>query len=1707
MTVTSPASSGPAGAAFEGRVGAHYLLSLLVGRESRGLPGVVTERVEFQRAAEGHSLDDVVVRGHDNAGHPAVLEIQVKRGLRFTQSDNKFRGVVAQIAQSSRQPGFFNTRHELAIAVGRAPLAVQGPYQDVLTWARQLDSSGTFIARIERPHSSNTDMRSFVDAFRTHLEHLGFDHDAETVWRLLSRLQILHFDFTAQGSAHDAWQRERAAHALHPDDAGKADALWRCLVELAIETATSGGDRDRNRLVEDLRKRGFRLGGDRRYALARSALAEDARHALQDVNDRVRRVRLTRGHHLAAIRAGLEEGRYMEIRGEPGVGKSGLLRHFAEQLSTQSPVLVLSPGRVRGGGWGAMRAALGFDGTARELLVDLAASGGAVLFIDGLDSFSEDERLTVADLVREAAEVPGFPVVATARRDYAGENDELDWLPTAAIGKLGRATPVTVGDLGTDEVGELCDAAPELAPLLADDHPARAIARNLYRLDRLARQSDDEWQIRTEIDLATDWWRTADGRKNSRRKRARLLRALAKQALASATLDASPFPAAAVDALIGSRALRDLGGDRVAFSHDVLRDWAVASLLFEDPDILRGLPLNRPPPAHLVRGFELTARINLERAKDGGAWRTLLDTVSQDGVHGSWRRTVLLAVVRSEIGTEMLTRVAASILANDARLLIELIRIVKAIEVRPLSEHLASFDLAVPEAEGMHLPSGPSWTRLMLWLLALGDDLPQAATADAADFFTASCIGVFGHRDLAQLLADWYFRRLEGVEAHRSDQLASNLRLGFLVVCRSAPALARQYLLSLMQCNVYDEAIKSLWPLSSLVAQAAPQELANLTVAMLIPSREDRRTIPQSGIPGSLSDLPSSGRSEIRREPFGSGDLAFTPPSHTQGPFLALLDHAPATGLKLVHRLVDHAVSVRGRGQPNGDDTMTITFVDGTRVFSQSETYRWSRNGGNADSCVQCALMALEAWAHRRVERDEDVEVVLADVLSRTADAAAYLLVAVDLILSHWPKSRKAAIPFLACPELLSLDLQRLTTDNVAIPDSLGFGPLFRTDNEPSASDNLEGRPSRHLSLDALLGHYVISGPSEMRLELANLLQEAVERLGPYAEHQGKLHPAFMAAFALNAVTPDNWRETRTIGPTGEPVGAWEYVPPSGEKKHLDRLRASTSPSFVDQDMQFAILDAVDNPSRASSELASKAMDWVLRPTPPTVDKDWDRAGHRHLATIAAAVIAMRDGDDDLRDRHCTWARDVFLKALTDGTDNRLVPESNIRFNPVAMAFIGIVQLLRAAVETVEVRALLEAASRRDLLAASGFRATANTIATIDERLPRALLRIAFASCIGPRRRRDRSEEDRSAEFQQRDRDAIDKEISWLSRERDEPVWPVFPMVSPARAEGLRIRPISGKSPRAIGRREARIQTDEYVDNLSAATWLSSASGLFDVEARPWLRDLVRSYSDWTAVANGSKLKPHERPERRPFDWNAAYFGLIAHCLPGLGAASIDELALNPIRTLPDEPFFEVGRLFLRSLDQVYFGRDCLVESEAVRIRASLAERLSESYRWTSGSRDPSASIEVHLGSVVAALFFNNWDRLPPSSCYLLSPGIARIDPFLPILQRLAVDGPGGFVAGMVLALMEVTPKPAHLSFIVTTAEAWLTAHTRNTRFWIDIGTARRLCSVIDSIQAQVPFSSWEPALQDRVGHILSFLVGLGVPEAGRVELAIADSD
>lgn len=754
------------------------------------------------------------------------------------------------------------------------------------------------------------------------------------------------------------------------------------------------------------------------------------------------------------------------------------------------------PERTIPGGWLASKTVLGIDASPRAFLSDLASDGGAFLFVDSLDFFDDAaKRATVIDLLRSAAEMPNFQVIVTARHDF--DKEEPNWLPPDVLASLGRAPPVVITELGAEEIAELRAGAPALRALLADEHPARDLARNLFRLSRLLEVEGFADDLRSEVDLLQRWWTTADGAPAGRRERERLLFDLCDAILAghdNIEIRAEP---AAVGALIASETLRELGPDRLTFKHDVLRDWGVAALLHDDPAKLDGLPLTLRAPASLARSVELGARIALERSTDGQRWVNYLDRLSPRSAHASWRRWSLLAILRSELAPALLDRAAVSLFERDGALLRELIRTAIAVESLPLADLLresgADEGLIPP---GIYGPTNGSWARLVRWLLARRADLPVQALPDLVDLFQSLSASMFFSDPLtpmmATALADW----LEEIEAAREQhplvkskprfssafryhdlyKLTEDVRHAFALMAARVPERAQSYLRGVLKRRNPDDAIRDLMRFRGSLAQAAPAELVEVTIAGLVPKveKKDRRH-----------------ERSFRNEAFTHLDTDFLPSSPAQGPFLDLLNAAPEQGLALIRYLTDHAIAILNGGREPDDDGITLVLPTGSRFFPWRHTYYWSRN---SESCyaLESGLMALEAWSHARVERGDAPEQVIADILGPEGSPAAFVLVAVDVLISQWPKSAKVIAPFLGSPELLSLDRSRQLHDGMPEMDLLGWGAIGP--NEPSGPirlASLQERVSRRVPLENLIGHFTHSGGADINA-LRSILESAV---------------------------------------------------------------------------------------------------------------------------------------------------------------------------------------------------------------------------------------------------------------------------------------------------------------------------------------------------------------------------------------------------------------------------------------------------------------------------------------------------------------------------------------------------------------------------------------------------------------------------------------
>lgn len=1648
----SPSATGAAGPVFAGEVGASYLLSLLAEGEPCGLPGCKARLVAFQRAAQGRALDDVIVHATDGTGAPATLEIQAKRTATFSPQDPVFKSVVGQMVKTAARAEFHSQRYELAIAIEKTSTRIERDYQTLLHWIRHASSLSDLATRLALPGVASPPARTFLTTVRSHLAACGATSTEVDALSLLRRFQILIFPFSEAGSTHALLMRDRCRAVLHPEQGSQAPTLWAVLCNIALHHDAAAGDLDFKRLREILTtEHQFEFAGLRSLHQTRARIKEWATASLSDIHDELGTFKLDRSTSIERVEKALDGGqRYVEIRGESGVGKSAILKDLARQVGNQASCIVLDPLRTPAGGWPTMQAQLACPATAEELLIDLASDGATRVFVDSLEFYSPERQATIRDLLRAASKVKSVQVIATARMGL--DADTTSWVPRDALDAFGVAPVVTITDLDEQEVEQLRHAYPTLRALLADSHPTKDVVRNLFRLDRLITNNVGDQVPHSEAAMAWDWWQSPPGIHSDKLERRRVIHEMAQALLESAEsgVELRGLPGAAISDLIKARALRQTARSHVfAFGHEALRDWAIASLLHSEPERVSALPLRQAAPPWLSRAIQMASALSIESAADEAAWAALLSKVSAPGSHGSWRRAALMALVRSEAASEILPRAENALLADDGALLKELIRSTIALDSINAKRHLAELGVdprLIPDT--VLMPKAPSWSRLVLWVMKLDGRIPPDAIHDVAALLCSWVAGNLGMDPLTPIVLERvlsYLLRLEsgqlvvdGTPANgyvvltgAERELAQELRGTFLLFCTRTPQLAAAYLTTVHTRPRGERVAQEIMRMRGLASQAAPAAMADLTLRALIPTTEQLEEDSPDYIQG----------------PFLGSDGDYLPASPVSGPFLELLEAAPAEGLRVIRLVVDHAATYYKTYWDAADEVhFAIDFDDGTRTFSRPSSYTWAR-GGDSSAVAASALMALESWGHKRLERGDSAQEVLAEVLGADGSPAAVLLVAVDLVLSNWERCAEIGWRLLGSPELLAMDTMRYARDQYS---GANLDPTYSDPIRHQAAEALRAKPSRRLTLEAALPMLAFRGTKGQQDSTRTALRKGLDRLGdPKPGNRGLSDPAYAALNALNATFPENYRERQIKLDDGTTVSRMEFAPPADQQaliapqqeEQVRRVQATAPLLWMPR--------AAVNPQPCPDVAVREGIKWA-QSADSAADPISQDSTFRRRAFASAATLAMRTQDEAVRRAETPWARGILQAAIAErDRDNE---QASLEFNTAGIACIGALALAHHHHEERDVEMVLSAAARSDTPMAYAMRARA---VGITENLRRALIRVGLAGRLEPARRGRQSADEwqgRLVDHRKAMNERVALELLWLAGKGPESELATWPSEVPNKRRHIRL------SRKNFAEQPERPQWPDYhVDEAGAAAWLAAVMCEEGDEARPFALAVLEHYWPWTASVNGAGLGEGEEVDRPPSRWNQVYFHSLARL--AISDSTLLATALERITTLSGRALFDAIETFLGALDSAYLDTSQPPLETLLRVRRRFLARVETTRQWRWLIQSPSERVDNDLAGAICALLFHRFAFGSVPVCYLPNDFGDKLSPALPTIVDIASKAaPSAYVATMVMRLFELGARRDRAESLALVLTAWLEVRNSDPHFWIDMGVGRRAC-------------------------------------------------
>jgi hypothetical protein len=1056
---TNPAATGSAGPAFEAKVGAACLALLL----TRGAPlclGTGTLHAVHLQAGHlglGWRTDDILLISRDSVGNQKAA-LQAKRAFTLSASDTECVATLASALADFRNTGQFDQQRDVIVIVTSSLSArLARGLRTLLDCARASTCETDMAHRLAIPgYLGKTPLEYFHTIKRIFAGADDGQPSENELWRFLSRFHVVDIDFDMPNGMTETLMRSLLA-ATQCDDSIPPEVTWNELIVLAQSEAGRAMSFIRESLPDHLLQRHGKMTG---FTTGVSRLIEDGKVVVEGIRTTIgERTIIPRQTLLGALCLAVEEYPIVFVTGVAGAGKSALVK-AAFTLAVQ-------------GGFGLCFRAVSLAGnhinevldrfglTLNGLCAQTAIHCKKVLWIESVERLLEttvDKRAAFLDLLRSLKSDPNWRLIVTCR-EYSAET-----IQAAFFGEVG-VTPkrIEVGDLSDAELNEVSNSCPILQRPLANE-TLRRLLRNPFFLDKAARMNwtGTEPLPANERNFREKVWREVIRREDEDadvglpplRERALVEIALRRAKALEPFVSAPDLDPRSCRRLIrDSILLQSAGADRYAPAHDVFEDWALMRWL--DAEFARH---NQKLDSFLVSlgthpALRRAYRKWLTESLDAAAFTTdslVLGLIQNTAVPAHWREDTLTGILLSAHLNEFLQRNATLLIGNGARLLRQVIHVLRIACRAAIPRRLFGVD-----SDGeFFLPKGRGW--------AAAAELMEKAN------------GSFTEADfpfVLKFLEDWMLLTRWGLPYPKGARSIAKVAWYWFprISWRSGVQDGQERLLKIILAIPLAESGKLTTAIDDVLLGNekgwTERKILNLVfnhftgeaIVRDLPDLAFRVAEHFLGLDQDLKDIfrldPDRHFDEANRA-FGMGGRLMTedcPASAYNGPYFRMLQYHPDEALDLIVSFINRACEAYA--DPNNHygyierpGEISIQTPDGAvlKQIANARLFGAYRGMNVTPYCFQSALMALEHWLLQKEQNaDPDLDSTLISLLKRSNNVAITAVLC-SVCAVDPSKVKVAALALLACPPLLKADFARSLQEDFRFTQfgALGVAPI-----------------------------------------------------------------------------------------------------------------------------------------------------------------------------------------------------------------------------------------------------------------------------------------------------------------------------------------------------------------------------------------------------------------------------------------------------------------------------------------------------------------------------------------------------------------------------------------------------------------------------------------------------------------------------------------
>ncbi|KHF77843.1 hypothetical protein PJ15_0899 [Acinetobacter sp. neg1] len=775
----------------------------------------------------------------------------------------------------------------------------------------------------------------------------------------------------------------------------------------------------------------------------------------------------------------LNSGRFIQITGLSGTGKSVLLRQIAESKVNDLPFLFIKSDQLTGSNtWLEYLSRVGLPSfSISEWLISLEAVGGVpIVFIDGIDRVSENSKPIIEDLIRTIFnnhDLTNWKIVTTLRD--TGLEPLKVWVGTLL--KNIAIQTLNVDLLSDDDCYTLAQQIPGIQKLLFSDSKVREIIRRPFFAKILTSLKANNFEPESELELIDVWWErggfNAIGQSiYNRQDFLKRLSELKSQSLGNSVKRREIQPINVLDSLVVDGIVHvNSKSSTVDFTHDIFYEWSLLYLLLEeDQDWLNKIE-SFGQPSYIGRVVELLA----QREFIDDQWISHLENPKFKELRSQWLRAWVIGPIGHPKFIELSSGYTQALLENDFDLFNKLLTWFQAEKTKANPVFLIQSD-KLEMAMQYPWPSDASlWRTLLEYIFKLIPSIPPKVYPQILKIFEVwQYLGIhIPSNQMSKMLLDvsihWLLEISQKERSNDWGQMVNlkDFKLGLinliLVSIQSNPSYMEKYLnFLLLENEVSRDIYAHIVGASSLISQHHPKLLADLTLKFLLDElpktrieREERSYQRTKQYYQELLAKPEEERSKeeqlmidrralfFHQAPYqqiqskDSENLSikyesrhFYPSSPLKEPFSSLLKYSEDSGLQLIRDLSNHAIQAWKQLCEISEQVPLPTIIEfpwGEQEFWGNEKqYIWKKPVW-INNAISSAYMVLENWCFEQLEQGRDFDELIQKITLGHESVA--ILGVVSVLALNKQVISNSIFPVVTNFKILELDKYRFQQD------------------------------------------------------------------------------------------------------------------------------------------------------------------------------------------------------------------------------------------------------------------------------------------------------------------------------------------------------------------------------------------------------------------------------------------------------------------------------------------------------------------------------------------------------------------------------------------------------------------------------------------------------------------------------------------------------